>query len=198
MGVSRARMVVSGSVSEFSDCIKNEVEQTFVFCAAPEALTVPPALALVPVTLLVFALAREATTSSFSHSFISTFFSNFQSPMFPSMSFFQSPSPASASFPACFECGVAVPAIAALAVATSVCRESQRTRVIMLSDPGPGLERISIVAPSWWRFCDALQAKIFEGMLTLAYGCQTCLPSLFLFRLSRNSHRTPTTVLQTC
>ena len=134
-GVPRARMVTSGSVSEFSECSKNEVEQTFISCTAPEALTVPPALALVPVSLLVFALAREATASSFSHSFISIFFSNFQSPMLPSMSFFQPPSPASTFFPACFECRVAVPAISALAVVASVCRESQRTRVIMLSDP---------------------------------------------------------------
>ena len=81
-GVSRARMVTSSSVSEFSECSKNEVEQTFVSCIAPEVLTVLPALALVPVTLLIFALAQEATTSSFSHSFISIFFSNLQSPMF--------------------------------------------------------------------------------------------------------------------
>ena len=37
-------MVASGSVSEFSERSKNEVEQTFVSCAAPEALTVPPVL----------------------------------------------------------------------------------------------------------------------------------------------------------
>ena len=111
--------------------------------SALEALPALPALDLVPVTLLVFALARKATASSFSLSFISIFFSNFQSPMFLSMSFFRPPSPAPASFPACFERGVAAPAISALAVATSVCRESQRMRVIMLSDPGPGLERTS-------------------------------------------------------
>ena len=124
-GVSRARMVTSDWVSEFSECGKNEVKQTFTPCSVPKALTVPPALALVPVTLLVFGLAWEATASSFSHSFISIFFSNFQSPMFPTMSFFRPPGPASASFPACFECGVVVPAICTLAIAASVYRESQ-------------------------------------------------------------------------
>ena len=78
-----------------------------------------------------------------------------------------------------FERGVAVPAISVLAVKTSACRDSQpeRIRAIMLSDPGPDLERISIAAPCWWRFCGVSQAKNFEGVLILAYGCQTCLPS---------------------
>ena len=46
----------------------------------------------------------------------------------------------------------------------------------MLSDPGLDLERISIPAPSWLRFYGVSQAKNFEGVLKLAYGCQTCLP----------------------
>ena len=122
-GVLRARMIASDLVSEFSECSKNRVEQTFVSCTAPEVLTVPPALVLVPVTLLVFFWASKATTSSFSHSFISIFFSNFQSPMFRSMSLFQSPGPAPVFFPTYFGHGVAVsisaifaPAIIALVV----------------------------------------------------------------------------------
>ena len=72
-GVFRARMVASISVSEFSECSKNPSEADLVSCATPEALTALPALALVPVTLLVFALAREATASSFSLSPLSPF-----------------------------------------------------------------------------------------------------------------------------
>ena len=53
-GVLRARMVASGLVSEFSECSKNRVEQTFISCTTPEALTAPPALVLVPAALLVF------------------------------------------------------------------------------------------------------------------------------------------------
>ena len=141
-GVSRARMVAFGFVSEFSDVVKFRVEQTPALCATPEALTAPPAPDLVLVTLLAFALAREVTASFFSLSFISIFFCKFQSPIFPSMSSFRPPGPAPAFFPAYFERGVAAPAISALDVNTSVCRDSQpeRIRAIMLFDPGLDLE----------------------------------------------------------
>ena len=95
------------------------------------------------------------------------------------MSSFRPPGPAPASFPAYFERGIAALAISGLAVEISVCRNSQpeRIRAIMLFDPGLDPERTSIAAPSWWRFCGVSQAKNFEDVLTLAYGCQTCLPS---------------------
>ena len=64
-GVSRARMVVFGFVSEFQNVIKFRVEQTLAPCATPEALTASPAPILVLVTLLAFALAREVTASFF-------------------------------------------------------------------------------------------------------------------------------------
>ena len=96
------------------------------------------------VTLLVFDLAWEVTASFFSPLYLHflqqhpvTYISLYKL-LLASQSWYP--------FPAYFERGVAVPAISALAVKTSVCRDSQpkRMRVIMLSNE---LERISIAAP---------------------------------------------------
>ena len=84
-GVSRARMVASRSVSEFLECSKNLSGADPHLLPCSKALPALPVPALVPVTLLVFALVREPTGSPFSLSFISILFSNFQLSMFPSM-----------------------------------------------------------------------------------------------------------------
>ena len=123
--VSRARMVVFGFVSEFSECSKIPGR------ADPRPLCCPrstdSAARACPCASHSLSLCLSSGSHSFilSLSFISIFFSNIQSSIFPSMSSFWPPGPDPAPFLAYFERGVAVPAISALAVKTSVCRDSQ-------------------------------------------------------------------------
>ena len=148
-GVPRTRMVAFGLVSEFSECSKN----LSVADTRPQLCSRSTASTASAWPCACHSLSLCFGSESHSFIFFSLLYLHFLQQLSVTYVSLYELLPASrscpASFPACFEHGVAAPAISALAVATSVCRESQRMRVIMLSDPGPDRERTSTAAPSW-------------------------------------------------
>ena len=126
-GEFRARMVTSSSVSKFLEYSKNSSG------ADPHLLCYPQSTDSATSACPCASYSLSICSSSGSHSFIlfSLLYLHFLqrlpityvslSELLPASWPYLSPPP-----PAYFECGLEAPAICALAVATSVCRESQQ------------------------------------------------------------------------
>ena len=170
LGLSGTRMVTLGLVGEFSGCGKDQgtADLRFLCCSRStgSAASAPPCHSL---SLSFGSCSHSSILFSLLHLHLLqqlpvTYLSFYE--LLPALR------TSSSLLSSIFERRVAAStfAIAVLAIAATVCRESFRMRALMLSEPD--LEKKPVSKLDWWcsfrRFCGVFRAKSFDGVLILA------------------------------